>query len=589
MDPISEVKQKLDIVELISGYVDLKKSGRNYKGVCPFHGEKTPSFMVSPELQIFKCFGCGEAGDIFAFYRKIEGVEFGQALEDLAERTGVKLEKKTYDSEAGVKKIIYEMNHLAAMYYNFILTKHKVGVKALDYLKNQRHLTDATIKSFSLGYAPDTFDSLLKFLQSRKFLPSQIFLAGLVVEGKRPNTFIDKFRGRATFPLMGIDGKVVGFTARSLDGKEPKYLNTPETAVFHKGSFIFGLDKAKVAVKQEGAVFVEGQMDLISAHQAGIINVLATSGTSLSIGQLKILSRYTKDITFAFDSDSAGINAIHRAIELADKQGFNIKIALIPQEYKDIDELIQKDVKKAKEILKSAIPAYDFFLVSALRRNNKNDPIGKRKIMQELSEVFKKLTDPVLKDHYIKKIAQEVGVGESVVADLISQNATGLTSSSKNSVQAISEIPPALKRKLPEEYVLALILRAPLDSAQSVLYKLGQKDFTDDFLLQIFTELKRYLLGRKRKLEIQHFVKRFEQEIQDKINELYLWDLQELGENEDLLVKEADKIFDQIKKSTAKREMLDLSQKIKEAELAGEKELLQDLSREFKELSEKLL
>ncbi|MBI2414779.1 DNA primase [candidate division WWE3 bacterium] len=598
MDPISEIKQKLDIVDLVGGYVEIKKSGHNYKGICPFHGEKTPSLMVSPELQIFKCFGCGEAGDIFAFYRKIEGVEFGPALEALADRVGVKLEKKAYDPESSVKKMLFEINSLASQYFNYILTKHKVGTKALDYVKNTRRLTDETIQNFSIGYSPDVFDGLLKFLQTKKFTPEQVVLAGLATTGKRPNTYIDKFRGRIMFPLTGIDKKVIGFTSRSLDGSEPKYLNSPETLIFHKSSFIFGLDKAKVAIKHDGAIFVEGQMDLIAAHQAGISNVVASSGTSLSTIQLKILERYTKDITFAFDSDLAGVRAMHRAIELAEQQGFNIKVAMIPSGFKDLDELIQADPKKAKSIFRESIPAYDFFLVSALRRNNKNDPIGKRKIMDELTEIFRKMADPVLRDHYVKKISQEVGVSEAVVADLIKNTKGGEkiydTKSqvvfSSRAVPSEVKTPPSLSvRRMPEEYILALILRAPLDTAQSVLYKLGQKDFTDPSLLQLFTELKRYLLGRKRKFEIQHFIKRFANDVQDKLNELYLWDLQETGEDEENLIKELEKVFYLLKKSTAKREMLEISQRIKQAELAGEKDLLSQLSREFKELSEKLL
>lgn len=590
MDPIDEIKQKIDVVDLVGEYVDLKKAGRNYRGLCPFHGEKTPSFMVSPELQIFKCFGCGEAGDIFSFYQKIEGLEFPQALENLAEKAGVKLPKKSYDPDKSQKKVIYALNELSAKFYNYLLTKHKVGKEALKYLKDKRGLTDATIKDFNLGYAPDSWDSLVGFLKGKKHKGEEILAAGLIVSAKSGN-YIDKFRKRITFPLTDLSGNVVGFTARVLDDGEPKYLNTPETLVFHKSSYLFGLDRAKVALKKDGAVFVEGQMDVISAHQAGFLNVVASSGTSLTIGQLKLLSRYTNDITFAFDSDSAGLNALHRAIELAEKEGFNIKVAMIPEEYKDLDEFIQADSKKIKAFLADGIPAFDFFLVSALRRHNVQSPIGKKKAMADLTPIFSQISDPVLRDHYIKQISEKLDITETVVAGLLSDTTSGDAKeffSARDSRQEVEQ-QIGLSKKSPEEYILALLLKAPLESSQTVLYKLAQKDFTDLELQQIFTEFKAYLTGRKRKFEIQAFAKKFDEKLSALIDELYLWDLGELNENEIKFNKELESVFEFVKKRTAKREMKELGTQIKQAEMENNKKLLNELSKQFNELSEKLI
>src|SRR3989344_1208120 len=594
MTPIDEIKQKIDVVDLVGEYVDLKKAGRNYRGLCPFHSEKTPSFMVSPELQIFKCFGCGEGGDVFSFYQKIEGLEFPQALENLAEKTGVKLPKKSYDPDKSQKKKIYTLNDLSGRFYNYLLTKPKVGKQALKYLKDKRKLSDETIKDFNLGYAPDSWDSLSNFLKGKKHTAEDVLAAGLIVQG-RSGGFIDKFRKRITFPLTDIGGNVVGFTARVLDDGEPKYLNTPETLVFHKSSYLFGLDKAKVALKKEGAIFVEGQMDVISAYQAGIENVIATSGTSLTVGQLKLLSRYTTDITFAFDSDTAGLNALHRAIELAEKQGFNIKIAMIPEEYKDLDEFIQSAPKKVKSFLEEGIPAFDFFLVSALRRHNVQSPIGKKKAMAELVPIFSQISDPVLRDHYIKQISDKLDITETVVASLL----TGTASEEAREYVSIREKSEkdnkgveqklGLSKKSPEEYILALLLKAPIESSQTVLYKLGQKDFVDAKLQEIFTQLKAYLTGRKRKFDIQSFTKKFDEELNGLVNELYLWDLGELNENEVHFNRELEGIYNSVKKRTARRELKGLGEQIKQAELAKDKVLLKDLSEQFGELSGKLI
>ncbi len=586
MDPIDEIKQKLDIVDLVGSYLETKKAGRNYKANCPFHSEKTPSFMVSPELQIYKCFGCGESGDIFNFHQKIEGIEFGKSLEVLAERVGVKLPERSSDPNAVKKKTIFELNHLASKYFHYILTQHKVGKKALEYLKEGRGLTSKTIKDFNIGYAPESWDSLCKYLLKKDYKDEDILAAGLINK-KRRGGYIDKFRGRVMFPLVGFGDKVVGFTGRVLGDGKPKYLNSPETLVFHKSSFLFGLNKAKTVLKNEGVVFVEGQLDVISAHQAGINNVVASSGTSLAVGQLKLLSRYTKDLTFAFDSDIAGDTAVRRAIELSEKQGFNIRVAVIPDKYADLDEFICDKPKKVAEFLSEAIPVFDYYLVSALKRHNVTSPIGKKNAVHELIPIFSKISDPVLRDHYIQKIANEFNVTESVVAQMLSNPQTP-EKTYVGDKKKVFEAPPFLKEKSLEEYILALILKSPLDSAQTYLYKLGQKDFISVSLREIFVDLKKYLQDRKKKFDIKSFIKKLEDGNAKIVNELYLWDMGEI-EGEQEIEKELSKIFEQLKRRSAKRELKDLSKQIKQAELENDKKLLKELSERFKELSEKLV
>ena len=299
MDQINEIKQKLDIVDVINPYVSLTKSGKNYKGVCPFHSENTPSFMVSQDLQLFKCFGCGEGGDIFKFIQKIEGVDFHQSLEILAEKAGVTLEKSSYDKEADNRKVLLEINHLAALFFQFILLKHPLGKPALEYVKKKRKMDDETIRNFGVGYALDSWDTLYRALSKKGDTAKDIVDAGLAVARSNGSGHIDKFRDRIMFPLVDINGKVVGFTGRTISNKEPKYLNTSSTPIFNKSTFLFCMDKAKVHIKKAGAIVVEGQMDALTSHQFGISNVVASGGTSLTTGQLKVLSRYTTDLILA--------------------------------------------------------------------------------------------------------------------------------------------------------------------------------------------------------------------------------------------------------------------------------------------------
>ncbi len=588
MDSVDQVKQSIDIVDLIGSYVELKKAGRNYKGFCPFHSEKTSSFMVSQELQIYKCFGCNKAGDIFSFIQDIEGIDFSAALEKLAERAGIKLEHHKGDPDRSKKAMIYEVNHITTELYHYILTKHPVGKAALAYLKEERKLSDKTIKEFRLGFAPETWSTLFESLSKKKYSITDMVTAGVVIPKRSQTGYIDRFRARVMFPLTGIDGKIVGFTGRSLDGSEPKYLNTSETLVFHKNGYIYGLEKAKISLKKEGAVFVEGQMDVISAHQAGITNVIASSGTSLTVTQLNILARYTKDLTFCFDSDFAGVSAIYRAISLAEDLDFNVRVVLIPPKYKDLDELIIASTSEAKNLLKDAIPIYDFFLVTLLKKHDKNNPIGRKKLMDELIPLFKKITNPVTLDYYVKKVSDQLDISEETVKELLSGTISKQHTSSKP-LSTKDSVKFELSKTSPQEYILALLLKADLDTAQTVLYKLGQKDFTNTVFQEIFTNLKNYLLGRKRKFEIKYFADKFDGSIKDVVNELYLWDLDNVTQSPEFLLSEINSAYNRIKLATTRDEMKELTKKIKEAELAKDSKALKEYSTKFKELSEKII
>lgn len=592
-DTINEIKQKLSIVDLVGRYVDLKKAGNNYKGLCPFHAENTPSFMVSPELQICKCFGCGEGGDIFAFFQKVEGVDFGTALERLGEMAGVEVKKDNYSSQqADHRSVIYEINYISAKFYNFLLTKHKLGSPGLTYLKETRKLNNAVIQEFMLGYAPKSWDLLFSFLSKKKFSVNDMLDAGVIIKKSSGSGYIDRFRGRVMFPFMGIDGKILGFNGRTIFDEQPKYINTASTQVFNKSTFLYGLNQSKLEIKKRGAILVEGQMDVITAAKHGIKNVIASSGTSLTAGQLQVLSRYTKDLIFCYDSDSAGVSAIYRGISLAEAQDFNITVAPIPSKYSDMDQMLREDTDAAKQLVNEPIPFYDFIIKSAVSKHDKSGYLGKKQIIQEVAPFLSKIADPVVRDTNVKTLADILDLSEDAVKQGLQapQEAIPQHNPTLQSVASIDKAPEYDKTKqFPlEEYMLALLLKAPLGTAQAVTYKLGKKDFTSEVLLKIFIELKEYLNGRKKKIDINHFISRFDESTGGIIQKIYLMDIGKAEEDDNLFLLEMEKTFKRLKQQTIKTELKEVTKKIKDAEKHKDTQELNELLTRLKDLSARL-
>ena len=602
-DTVTQIKQKLDIVDVVNSYVSLKKSGRNYKAVCPFHSEKTPSFMVSQELQIYKCFGCGAAGDMFNFVEAIEGVDFPRAMEILAERAGVKIVKsEAYDEQSKIKRTIYSINELSTKFYEYVLLKQKAGKKALNYLKKDRKLTEETIKEFRLGYAPNAWDILYKFLRSKGVKDEDMLTSGVIVKRNEKEGFIDKFRGRVVFPLIDVGGKVVGFTGRTIFNHDPKYLNTSDTPVFHKSFFLFGLDRARVNIKKEGVIFVEGQMDAISAFQAGIDNVVGVSGTALTDSQLAILSRYTQDLTFCFDSDFAGVEASYRAIEMAERRNFNIKVAILPEPFKDLDDLIKSDSKEAKKVLKNSVPVYDFFIATSLRRNNKTTALGKKAIMEDLSPVFSKVSNQVLLDHYAKQISSELDLSLETVFSMFKKGVSAEDNKYEKIEESDQKFP--VKIRMLEGYAINLLLKAPIEISKENIKKLKKEDFENIEIGEIFEELRKYIEDRKTDINIKSFLNKFEGAKRNLVSDLYMWDAGGDGKgdnrvdgkegsfegiDEKELTKELSDVCLRIKKDSVKRQLQILSDEIKIAETKKEEKELERLTKKFEKLSKSLL
>lgn len=413
MDEVADIKDKVDIVDLINQYVSLKKAGANYKGLCPFHHEKSPSFMVNPERQSFKCFGCNKGGDIFTFIQEVESIEFGDALKMLADRAGVTLTPRTKPKPGEApseKSRYYAINGLATQLFHKLLTDHPVGQQARDYLK-KRGITDQTIQKWRIGYAPRK-KVLSELLMKRGYSAAEIQQAG------KPDMFYD----RIMFPIQDVMGNVVGFTGRILGQGEPKYLNTPETAIFRKSRILFGLEKAKQAIKQQNQVIMtEGQMDVISASQAGTLNVVATSGTALTQDHLRILSRYGVDIVFAFDADGAGVTATKRAIDLAIADDLPVKVIPLPSPFKDIGEIVEQNPALWLQLAKKPVAAVEWHIETVLSKfrtkgiERKLSVDEKKQVAKELIPVLNRIPDSIEQAHYIQLLAKRLEVKEEVI------------------------------------------------------------------------------------------------------------------------------------------------------------------------------
>lgn len=415
MDEVEEIKQRIDLVDFISQYVSLKKSGANFKALCPFHQERTPSFMVSADKQIYKCFGCGEGGDVFEFLMKMENLQFPEALEILANRAGVILErkdKKQYEEAKNEKNCLYKINHLSAKVFHKILLEHPIGKQARDYLKS-RQVDNQTIIDFLIGYAPEK-PILRKFLLSKGFNDSEISRAGNA----------DKFHDRIIFPIFDVMGNAVGFTGRVLDPRhQPKYLNTPETKIFHKSRVLYGLNLAKMTIKEKkSSLVVEGQMDVILSHQAKVKNVIATSGTSLTEDHLYTLSRYSPNVIFAFDQDEAGEKASKKSLKMALKMGLNTKMIILPAGFKDAGEVVSKDPELWQKIVANPPDALGWLIERTfLKFKGELEAQEKKEIAKEILPFVKLIPDKIEETHWLKILAKKLDVPLSIMTDSLAK------------------------------------------------------------------------------------------------------------------------------------------------------------------------
>ncbi len=462
MSAITEVKQKLDIVEFVSEYVTLQKAGRNFKALCPFHSEKHPSFYVFPEQQSWHCFGaCGTGGDIFSFIMKREGIDFGQALRLLAQRSGVTLGHLEAPSKAEDerKERLFRINEAAAEYYHHLLLSTKAGEMARNYLA-KRGITPQTMKEFRLGFSPDAWETVKDYLLGKGYTEKELAEAGLIIEKEEGGSY-DRFRNRLMFPICDSQSRVTGFGARVLDDSLPKYINSPQTPVFDKSSSLYGIDKAKSAIKKKNLVIiVEGYLDALTAHQHGWQNVVGSMGTALTEKQVEGIKRLTNNITLALDADLAGEEATLRGKAILAYSNAEANVILLPPG-KDPDEVIREDLSLWQELVEEALPIMDFAFKSVVGKVDINRARDKSLAVQKLLPAIYEIKDPVQQSHYLKKLARELKIEESAIRATLWESKIGRKKPQPVKPTERSRLARRFICNPVEEYCLALLLQYP--------------------------------------------------------------------------------------------------------------------------------
>ncbi|HEV7453640.1 MAG TPA: DNA primase [Candidatus Saccharimonadales bacterium] len=414
MDAVEDIKSRLSIEDVVSQYVELKRAGRNFKGLSPFGNERTPSFVVSPEKQIWHDFSSGKGGNMFSFVMEMEGLDFRGALELLARKAGVDLDQYRGRSSSNnkEKERLYEALELAARFYQVQFSRNQT---ALEYVLKKRQFSKQTALEWRLGYSPNTGDALLNFMRAKKFTDDEIRGAGL--SAQRYRGMGDMFRGRLMIPLQDQQGRVIGFTARLLidDPGAPKYINTPQTMLYDKSRHVYGLHLAKEAIrKKKYSVVTEGNLDVIASHQAGVRQVVATAGTAMTEQHLKALGRFSPDVRLSFDADNAGLNATERSIPIASKVGVSLSIITIPSG-KDPDELIKQDKSKWEEIIEKPRYALDWLIARYQKQLDITSAQGKRQFSDVILQVVRGLQDQVEQEHYLAEVGKLIGVSREAL------------------------------------------------------------------------------------------------------------------------------------------------------------------------------
>ncbi len=500
MQIIEEIRDRIDIVDFISGYVPLKKAGRTYKGICPFHAEKTPSFVVFPHTQTWHCFGaCGIGGDIFSFLMRREGLDFSQALRRLAERAGVALETAAPRSEASDRKRsrLIEMHMAAAQYYHHLLRHSGEAEEARAYLA-QRKINPSTVERFQLGYALNSWEGIKSFLLERGYSEQELIEGGLIIKKEGGESTYDRFRNRLMIPIRNMKGQVIAFGARALRPNDvPKYLNSPQTPLFDKGRTLFGIDMAAPAIRQsDQAVLVEGYMDVLSAHQAGYANVVAGMGTALTEAQLHQLKRLTRRLVLALDADAAGSAATLRGIETAREalesdsqpvftsQGLirfekrldvDIRIAALPVGY-DPDDILRDSPEEWPRLIAGALPVVSFVMRTLAAQADLSTAREKTRLVHQVLPLIREVGNEVERDHYISELAQLVRVNERTLMSELQRLSTSPTRSRERVTSGGTEDHGEEKPGFgAEEHLLALVMYHPgaLATANEQLAALG--------------------------------------------------------------------------------------------------------------------
>jgi DNA primase len=598
--PASEVKSKLDIVQIIGEYIQLRKAGVNFKAPCPFHNEKDPSFYVSPERQSWHCFGCNEGGDVFSFVMRMDGMDFPEALRHLAERAGVELKGRMMPEpgQRGIKERLYLANDLASRFWHEILLRSSLAEAARGYCF-RRKLNDEAIDDFAIGYAPESWDSLTGFLRKKGFREDEMIRAGLAISGQRGA--YDRFRNRLMFPIRDAQGRVVGFTGRVMplsDGSDPppekvggKYVNTPETDIYRKSEVLFALDRAKSDIRKSGfAVVVEGNMDAVSSHQAGVRNVVASSGTAFTIEQLTRLKRLTDRLVLSFDADAAGETAARRSIDACVATGFEVKVLRLPPDAgKDPDDCIRKDPEIWKRAIAEAVPFMQWYFDLALQRLNPDDSYAKRRTSLELLSEVAKLPDGTERHHWVRRLFEMFGTQPRDLVEELNQ----LIRKSKVSVKTMAGT-ANLEKPTDRNYLLAshfvgLVLAWP-DSAESAIAAILPEDLADDYLAGLYRDYIVFYNERRTSGQANWPAKYDVHRLNDpkgseSVAKLELLAEKEFGElTEDGRRQALANIIGELKKLRTDRRKTELAAHMAQAERVGDAARIRDIQRQIEDL-----
>ena len=575
---VEEVKNKTDIVQIIGEHVNLAKAGTNYRGLCPFHNEKSPSFMVSPELQIYKCFGCGAGGDVFTFLEEYEGMSFPEALKYLADKANITLKPQKGQSFSSDKDKFYEINDLSAKFYRYIFSKHKEGELGRKYI-SERKLKEETIQAFEVGFAPSKPTALAKFLKTKyKFKDSDLVESGVVVRTERG--LMDRFRGRIIFPIRDHRGKSIALAGRILPeydtGKVGKYINSPETPIYHKSNSLFGINLSRSYIKRSGkVVVVEGEMDAISSWQAGIKNVVAIKGSALTEEQVIFLSRYAKNFILALDADFAGNSAAVKAISQAQEKGIDVFVAKMDP-YKDPDEFAKADPEAYKKALEGAIGVWDFLIDLSVNRHGISDGTGKAAISREIAPLLADISDRIVRSHYIGLLAQKIGVSAEAVTEQVDSKI--VRTSGKVKSEDLKAKQSGSRRELLEEKVL------------SIAFQLEPKELIDEKILELISSLplkkivEHFLSREPGSKDSKVFFDSLPAELKDKYSKLLL--KEDLGETS--LEKEYKMALYELELDNLRTRLQELAALISELEGRNEDEKLSEVEKEFQMMSKRL-
>jgi DNA primase len=600
-DNISRIKERLNISDVISGYIKIQKAGANFKARCPFHNEKSASFYISPERQIWHCFGCQKGGDVFGFVKEIEGIEFVEALQILAQKAGIKLEKFSSENR-DEKTILYEVCETSTRFFEKQLYHSVTGKKALAYLKD-RGLSLETVKDFRLGFAPDGWHNLGNFLRDCDFKDQDIINSGLAIKSEGRGDMHDRFRSRIIFPIADVNDRIVGFTGRVFEDatatkefpghplKDPgaKYINTPQTAIYDKSRVLYGLNMGKTEARRaDRCLLVEGNIDAIMSYQAGVKNVAATSGTALTPSHLQLLQRYTNNLDLCFDTDQAGLLATRRGIGLALSQNFNIKIVHLHEEgCKDPADYVKKFGPKWQDLVNSSKPVIEFYFDKLKSELDLASADGKKAAISIVGPLVKRVSSRVEKSHWISKLAVLLKTKEEAVeADIATVKDDLAIYQGEITESPLKEYKPEIKspNDLLLEAMLTLVVKNPPLFAEEI--KTVRDDFLSSETGKLIGAFKKADLGN---FKFDKFVKKFDGEKKMKLEFAYLRSQELYKEFEDRDLKtDFDSIKNQLERISVKAQLAGLEMDLRSAQEDKDHKKVKLLLNKFSELNKEL-